>query len=96
MSIIRRSKTNPAKAGFVFLIDMLMYELFFNYSFDLFGGKPKRDIEKIPECKVSLYSVDNDLVNLTVICDSAETVEKLKQYFSIRYEIFPKKTSKID
>lgn len=73
-----------------------MYELFFNYSFDLFGGKPKRDIEKIPECKINLYSVDNDLVNLSVICDCFETVEKLKQYFLIRYELFPKKTVKID
>ena len=73
-----------------------MYELFFNYSFDLFGGKPKRDIEKIPECKVNLYSVDNDSVHLTVICDCNETVENLRQYFSIRYELFPKKITKID
>lgn len=73
-----------------------MYELLFNYSFDLFGGKPKRDIEKIPECKVNLYSVDNDSVHLTVICDCNETVEKLRQYFSIRYELFPKKITKID
>jgi len=72
-----------------------MYELTFNYNFTLFGGKPKRDIEKISECKISSYDVSNDEVNLNVICDSYDTVEKLKQYFAIRYEIFPKKQIKI-
>jgi hypothetical protein len=72
-----------------------MYELVFKFNFTLFGGKPKRDIEKLPECKVSSYDVVNDEVNLNVICDSLDTADKLKQYFAIRYEIFPKKEIKI-
>lgn len=72
-----------------------MYELSFNFNFTLFGGKPKRDIEKIPECKISSYDVNNDEVYLNVICDCESTVEKLKQYLAIRYEIFPKKQIKI-
>lgn len=72
-----------------------MYEVIFNYNFTLFGGKPKRDIEKIDECKISSYDVTNDEVILNVLCDCEATVEKLKQYLGIRYEILPKKVSKI-
>ena len=72
-----------------------MYELSFSFNFTLFGGKPKRDVEKIEECKVSSYDVNNGEVYLNVICDSQATVDKLKQYFAIRYEIFPKKEIKI-
>ena len=66
-----------------------MYELQFKYNFKLFGGKPKRDIEKIPECKVAYYQVENDEVLISVKCLDSIIAEKLKHYFAIRYELFP-------
>lgn len=68
-----------------------MLELKFYYDFNTFGGKPKRDIEKIDECKIKEYNVINDQVELIVICTTESIAEKLKHYFSIRYEIFEKK-----
>jgi hypothetical protein len=67
-----------------------MVELLFNYNFDTFGGGPKLDLSKIPECKIKNYSVLNNTVTLVVLCEDRDIAEKLKQYYSIRYEIFPK------
>jgi len=68
-----------------------MYELQFKYDFKTFGGKPKRDIEKIPECKINYYQVENDSVFISVMCIDKEIAEKLKHYFAIRFELFPSK-----
>ena len=60
----------------------------------MFSGGPKLDLSKIPECKIKSYSVENDRVHLIVLCEDREIAEKLKHYYLIRYEIFPK-TEKI-
>lgn len=68
-----------------------MIELHFNYDYNLFGAKPKRDIEKIEDCKILFYGVSDTRVELIVLCPTKDIVEKLKQYMLIVYEIFPKK-----
>lgn len=69
---------------------MIMVELHFHYNFKTFAGSPKLDLLKIPECKIKEYSVQNDKVVLIVLCEDRDIAEKLKQYYAIRYEIFPK------
>jgi hypothetical protein len=75
---------------FFYINTYYMQELHFIYDFTTFTGKPKRDVEKIDECKLLDYNVDKDIVTLKVICDCEATADKLKQYFAIRYEILPK------
>jgi hypothetical protein len=68
-----------------------MYELYFAYNFTTFSVGPRRDILKIPECKIKKYDVANDNVELVVVCESQDIAEKLKHYMLIRFEIFAKK-----
>jgi hypothetical protein len=72
-----------------------MPELTFIYSFSTFGESPKIDVEKLEQCQISQYKVFEDIVNMVVLCESERTADKLKYYFSIRYELFPKKQTKI-
>jgi len=71
-----------------------MIELHFHYDYDLFGAKPKRDIEKIKEIKINFYGVSESAVELIVTVPDEDTMEKLKQFLAIAYEIFPKKIIK--
>jgi|694.fasta_scaffold60111_2 hypothetical protein len=68
-----------------------MIELHFSYSFNLFGAKPKRDIEKLNDYKILFYGVSDDKVELIVLCPTRDISEKLKQFLAIAYEILPKK-----
>lgn len=68
-----------------------MIELHFNYDYNLFGGKPKREIEKIEDCKILFYGVTDDRTELIVFCPSKDIAEKLKQFLAIAFEILPKK-----
>jgi hypothetical protein len=68
-----------------------MYEVHLKYSFNTFGSKPKRGIEKIEDCKILFYGVSNDDVELIIRCPSEDILEKLKHYLAIAYELFPKK-----
>jgi hypothetical protein len=67
-----------------------MVELHFRYNFDTFGGSPKLDLSKIPECKIKDYSVGGNKVQLIVLCEDRDIADKLKHYYAIRYELFPK------
>lgn len=69
-----------------------MVELHFKYDFDTFGGKPKRDIEKIQECKILFYGVSDSVVEMVVSCEDEVVADKLKLFLAIAYEIMPKKT----
>jgi hypothetical protein len=69
-----------------------MIELHFKYDYDMFGGKPKRDIDKIEECKILFYGVSDNTVELIVQCTSQDIADKLKHYLIMVYEIIPKKT----
>jgi hypothetical protein len=69
-----------------------MVELHFKYSFDLFGAKPKRDVEKLQDYKILFYGVSDDTVELIVMCPTTDMAEKLKLFFGISYEILPKKS----
>lgn len=68
-----------------------MIELHFKYNYTLFGAKPKREIEKIDECKVLFYGVSDDNVEMVVLCTTQDIAEKLKLFLAIAFEIFPKK-----
>jgi hypothetical protein len=68
-----------------------MIELHFSYSFNLFGAKPKREIEKLNDYKILFYGVSDDKVELIVLCPTRDISEKLKQFLAIAYEILPKK-----
>ena len=68
-----------------------MVELHFKYNFNVFGSKPKREIEKIEECKTLFYGVSNDDVEFIVLCSTPDIAEKLKRFLAIAFEIFPKK-----
>lgn len=71
-----------------------MRELHFSYDYNLFGAKPKRDIEKISDIKILFYGVSDDKVELILMCPDESTADKLLQFLSIAYEIFPKKIVK--
>jgi len=68
-----------------------MKELHFYYDYNTFGAKPKREIEKIQECKILFYGTTNDQVELIVLCPTEDIAVKLKQFLAIAFEIFPKK-----
>jgi hypothetical protein len=68
-----------------------MLELHFKYNYNLFGAKPKREIEKIDECKILFYGVSDDTVELVVLCTTQDIADKLKRFLAIAFEIFPKK-----
>ena len=71
-----------------------MIDLHFSFDYDTFGAKPKREIEKIRECKIQYYGVSNSTVELIVTCEDEVIAEKLKQFLIIAFEIMPKKTIK--
>lgn len=58
----------------------------------MFGGKPKRALEKIKDCKIQFYGVSDDDVELIILCPDQEMADKVKQFLAIAYEILPKKT----
>jgi hypothetical protein len=72
-----------------------MVELHFKYDFDTFGAKPKRDVDKIDECKIQFYGTSDNTVELIVLCQDEVIAEKLKHYLIMVYEIMPKKTVKL-
>jgi hypothetical protein len=72
-----------------------MYEVTFAYSFDLYKGKPKRDLEKLNGCIIKSYGVVKDSVTLCILVDSIETLNELKDLLKSKYKLNPKKTKKL-
>ena len=68
-----------------------MIDIHFKYSFNLFGGAPKKSVEKIKECKIAFYGVTNDKVDLVVTCIDKDIRDKLCHFMAIAYELFPEK-----
>lgn len=85
-------RAQEGKTFWAFFININMVELHFKYDYDTFGSKPKRDIEKIKECKVQFYGVSDNVVEMVVWCDDESIANKLKQFLAIAYEILPKKS----
>jgi hypothetical protein len=72
-----------------------MYEVTFAYSFDLYKGNPKRDLEKLNGCIIKSYGVVKDSVTLCILVDCIETLNELKDLLKSKYKLNPKKTKKL-
>lgn len=66
-----------------------MLKIIYTYSFNELSGKPKRFLEKQPECKIMGYGVSTDTVTLSVLYESTHAFNKYNKTLQDLYKLIP-------
>ena len=72
-----------------------MYEVIFAYNFEVYKGKPKRELEKLNGCKIKSYGVVKDSVTLFILCEDKNSLNLCQKIIKEKYNINPKKINKL-